>query len=102
MVRWEDSDDFVAWHFDNLGRFSVKSAYKVHIDVERQSAVRQEGQGSDSISVKNEVFAKLWKAKCPPKVHHFLWRMAHNSHPLYMNIERKGVHLDTRCAVCAQ
>ena len=24
----------------------------------------------------------------------------HNSHPLHMNIQRRGVELDTRCAVC--
>lgn len=34
--------------------------------------------------------------------HHFLWRLAHNSHPMYMNIARRGVELDTRCAVCGR
>jgi hypothetical protein len=38
--------------------------------------------------------------QCPPKVHHLLWRQAHNSHPLHMNIARRDVDLDTRCAVC--
>ncbi|KAM0853897.1 hypothetical protein ACQ4PT_050759 [Festuca glaucescens] len=36
----------------------------------------------------------------PPKVHHFMWRFSHNSHPLHMNIARRGVELDTRCVVC--
>jgi hypothetical protein len=42
-----DSEDFVAWHFDEKGQFSVKSAYKVHVEMERKSAIRQEGQGSN-------------------------------------------------------
>lgn len=42
----------------------------------------------------------LWNIQCPPRVHHFLWRFTHNSHPLHMNIARKGVELDTRCVVC--
>lgn len=44
----------------------------------------------------------LWKVICPGKVHHFLWWLGHNSHPLHMNITRArgGVELDTRCAVC--
>jgi hypothetical protein len=29
----EDSKDFVAWHFDSKGIFSLKSEYKVHIDM---------------------------------------------------------------------
>jgi hypothetical protein len=82
----EESEDFVAWHFDPKGIFSVKSAYKVHVESEKQASVAQAGSGSNYIPLKKEVFKKLWKIQCPPKVHHFLWRLAHNSHPLYMNI----------------
>jgi hypothetical protein len=95
-----DSEDFIAWHFDEKGQFLVKIAYKVHVEMECKSAIRQEGQGSNSLSIKHEVFKQIWKVQCPPKVHHFLWRLAHNSHPLYMNIARRGVDLDTRCEVC--
>jgi hypothetical protein len=96
----EQSEDFVAWHFDSKGLFSVKSAYKVHVDMMKRSCISQEGQMSEGVTVKNEVFKKIWQVQCPPKVHHFLWRLAHNSHPLHMNIARRGVDLDTRCAVC--
>jgi hypothetical protein len=96
----EDTEDFIAWHFDCKGIFSVKSAYKIHVEMERRASVRQEGQGSETTTLKTEVFARPWKVQCPPKVHHFMWRLAHNSHPLYMNIARRGVELDTICAVC--
>jgi hypothetical protein len=97
----EHMEDFVSWHFDSKGIFSVKSAYKIHVDMERRASVTQVGQGSTNESLKTEVFHKLWKVQCPPKVHHFLWRFANNNnHPLYMNIARRGVELDTRCAVC--
>ena len=33
-------------------------------------------------------------------VHHFMWRLAHNSHPLLRNVEHIGVELDTSCVVC--
>lgn len=77
----EDSEDFVAWHFDNKGVFSVKSAYRAHVNMERMQAIRQEGQGSEATALKHEVFTKLWKVNCPPKFHHFLRRLPHNSHP---------------------
>jgi hypothetical protein len=35
-----------------------------------------------------------------PKVRHFLWRLAHNSMPLKMNIKSRGIDLDTRGHVC--
>jgi hypothetical protein len=55
----ENTEDFVAWHFDSKGLFSVKSAYKVHVDMERRASVAQVGQGSEVESVKSEVFRKL-------------------------------------------
>jgi hypothetical protein len=96
----DPSEDFISWHFDNRNLFSVKSAYKVHVEMLKRDETTQVGQGSESPSVKLEVFQKLWKFRCPPKVQHFLGRLAHNSHPLYMNIVRRGVELDTRCVVC--
>lgn len=94
------TEDFIAWHFDSKGVFSVKSAYKVHVEMEKRSAVTQVCQGSNFTPLRTEVFRKIWKIPCPPKVHHLLWRLAHNSHPLYLNIARRGVELDTRCEVC--
>lgn len=38
-----DQNDFVAWHFDNKGTFSVKSAYHVLHDVWEHEAIRQKG-----------------------------------------------------------
>jgi hypothetical protein len=96
----EDMDDFLAWHLDSRGVFSVKSAYKIHVNLLRQqlgSAGSSSGQGENW---KGRIWKNIWKAECPPKVHHFLWRFSHNSHPLRRNIEKKGVELDTRCVIC--
>lgn len=89
-------------HFDSKGLFSVKSAYKTHVQMLKREAGGQVGQSSETNDQSSAMFTSLWKLKCPPKVHHFLWRLAHNSHPMYMNIERRGVELDTRCAVCGK
>ena len=47
-----------------------------------------------------DIWNGLWKIKCPPKVQNFLWRLGHNSHPMNMNIARRGIDLDTRCNIC--
>jgi hypothetical protein len=77
------ADDFVAWHFDSRGIFSVKSTYKVHVEMLKRSQISQVEQGSEAIEQRYS--KKIWQVQCPPKVHHFLWRLARNSHPLYMN-----------------
>lgn len=55
---------------------------------------------SASTDVSSSIWERLWKLNCPNKVKHFLWRMTHNSHPLRMNLARKGMKIDTICPVC--
>ncbi|PNT63273.1 hypothetical protein BRADI_4g13676v3 [Brachypodium distachyon] len=98
---YKDMEDFAAWHYDSKGIFSVKSAYMVHVYYLRRA---EEGSTSDApgtVGWKEETWKRLWKLKCPPKVHHFLWRFSHNSHPVRRNLERRGMDLDTRCVVCS-
>lgn len=93
-------DDKMAWHYDSRGMFSVKSAYKVAAlaaDMDRQAGPALGDRGS---LWEQNVWKKVWKLDCPPKVHHFLWRVGHDSLPTRMNIERKHIDLDTRCAIC--
>jgi hypothetical protein len=46
------------------------------------------------------IWRRIWRLECPAKVHHFLWRLGHDSLPTRMNIEWKRVELDTRCPMC--
>uniref|UniRef100_A0ACD5UXI4 Uncharacterized protein n=1 Tax=Avena sativa TaxID=4498 RepID=A0ACD5UXI4_AVESA len=96
----EESEDFLAWHPDNRGIFSVKSAYKLHIDLLLKHSSSAECSLGDNREWRQKVWKQIWKLKCPPKLQHFLWRFGHNSHPLRMNIGRRGVELDTRCVIC--
>lgn len=93
-------DDFVAWHFDSKGMFSVRSAYRVHMNILERQRVRQVGDSSAGQHQESTFWRSLWKIKCPARVHHFLWRFAHNSHPLLRNVQRIGVELDARCVIC--
>ncbi|KAK1682721.1 hypothetical protein QYE76_043569 [Lolium multiflorum] len=92
----DETDDFLAWHLDNRGIFTVKSACKLHINLLLHQS--RSASCSDEINSewKHRVWKQIWKLECPPKVQHFLWRFGHNSHPLHMNIARRGVELDTR------
>jgi hypothetical protein len=95
----EGRDNVLAWHYDDRGMFSVKSAYRVY----RDSLLRRKNQGSaqgGSNGIVDPMWAKIWKSKCANKVKHFIWRLAHNSHPLRENLVRRGMKIDTICPVC--
>lgn len=98
----EQQEDFIAWHFDSKGHFSVKSAYKIQLSLTQQQTNSEMVEGSTRTNWRKKTWHSIWKLNCPPKVQHFLWRFAHNSHPMRMNIERRGVVLDTRCSVCGR
>ena len=92
-------DNSAAWHFDKRGVFSVKSVYKVARDDQLRNRTTN-GQQSGSNSAPDGVLKQMWKLQCPNKTKHFLWRFAHNSHPLRCNLVRRGMVISVKCPVC--
>jgi hypothetical protein len=97
----EHIQDFMAWHYDKRGIFSVKSAYRVAVD----SAARESISGLTSSSSAAEEHGnldwhKIWSLPLPKKVLHFLWRLSTNSLPLRMKLHHRGMQVDTRCPLC--
>jgi len=86
------------WHFDKKGAFSVKSAYKVFRDDQMRRS--RGGSASNPDRGYESMWKRLWGLNCSGKIKHFLWRFAYNSHPIRMNLKRRGMELDTRCVVC--
>lgn len=83
------------------GIFTVKSAYHTLEDQREHLASRQTGESSSGVARTASLdWGKLWRLHYFPKVKHFLWRFAHNTLPLRMNIDRRGMEIDTRCPVC--
>lgn len=97
----EGREDVLAWHFDRLGRFSVKSAYKLYRDDIMRTRSRTPASSSSGCnSEKGSVWSKIWGLMCPNMIKHFLWRLSHNSHALRVNLERHRMKVDTKCVVC--
>jgi hypothetical protein len=97
----EGRENFLAWHYDEHGLFTVKSAYKVCRDNMLRRKDRGSAQGGSNQAA-DPIWEKIWKTKCPNKVKHFVWRFAQNSHPLRRNLARRGMKLDTKCPVCSR
>jgi hypothetical protein len=91
----QDFEDYPAWFFDTKGVFSVKSAYKLYVSERDADQPRSANDKSEKAFWK-----KLWGLPCLPKVKQFMWRLAHNSLPLRINIASRGLNCDTLCVCC--
>ena len=97
----DESVDWPAWHYDPKRVFSVKSAYKLAVQL-RDQRKGNDPSTSNVTSQNTEDFKwlKLWQIKLLNKIKTFVWLFAHNSLPVRRNVERRGVRLDTRCPIC--
>ena len=43
---------------------------------------------------------KIWRMTVPGKIKHFMWRLAHNSMAVCVNLQRRGLDISMRCPVC--
>ena len=84
--------------------FSVKSAYHTFERATAHDRSFQTGESSMQAAhdMEDKLWTQIWKLPCPPKIKQFIWRVAHNSLALRMNIKRRHIELDTRCPVCAR
>ena len=82
-----DQEDIRVWGFDDLGLFSVNSAYECIAHPTRSS--------------QNDVFSYLWKIKTFPNVLTTAWRVLIGRIPTRENLSSRGVIMNTiLCAMC--
>jgi hypothetical protein len=61
----------------------------------KPDTARSSGTGDSSAQWK-----QIWNLSVVPNIKQFIWRLAHNSLPLKMNIKRRGMKCDTLCVCC--
>jgi hypothetical protein len=89
--------DFVAWHYEKTGIFSVRSAYRLAV----QNQYRVGAPGSSASSDQGRAgWKKLWQVRVPSKVSVFAMKAANNGLPTRVN--KKYRHLDQQdvCELC--
>jgi hypothetical protein len=70
----QHDEDVPAWHYESIGVFSVKSAYKLASNIQRETQFNSgnSGTGVDSRNIWN----LIWRCKVPNKIRIFAWRCA--------------------------
>lgn len=90
--------DQIAWHYEKNGIFSVRSAYKLAASSQGQVSLKPSSSSSQAHD--RSIWDIIWKAKVPPKVRIFGWRIATNSLATKKNKFRWTLELDATCNIC--
>jgi beta-lactamase class D len=88
-------EDFLAWHPDKWGVFSVRSAYKLAL----QLAAIDNGSGSSEAET-SKAWNLVWKCNVPQKVKVFTWRAATNSLATMENKNKRKLEATGTCGIC--
>jgi ribonuclease HI len=84
------SEDTFIWKATVDGSYSVKSAYRICIDLL-----------SESLPLTTSTqWQLLWRLRVPPRVRTFLWRAAHHCLPTRDNLSKRGVPCSESCVSC--
>jgi len=78
------------WKVTSDGNYTVKSAYRICVDLLHSSTNAQA-----AITWQN-----IWRLQIPPRVRSFLWRLAQQCLPTCQNLTNRGIPCDDSCVVC--
>jgi hypothetical protein len=92
-----NGNDYIAWNHENNGFFSVKSAYRLAVEINSKT----DGAGQSCRPPgERDLWKIIWNAKVPPKVRVFAWKLATDTLGVQvLRYERNMEHLPT-CQIC--
>jgi ribonuclease HI len=88
--------DSVAWNAEKNGLFSVKSAYKLAINIKKETPLAS----SSAPDGKRNIWQRIWKAQVPNKVRIFSRRLALDNLPTQKNKWRRKLEVLNTCLIC--
>ncbi|KAL5576300.1 hypothetical protein UlMin_017999 [Ulmus minor] len=89
-----DKQDSYCWHYDAKGLYSVKSAYRLGMELACSL------NPSSTNPATGSWWNALWNAYIPPKVKVFWWRAIHDILPTTWNLRRHHIPAVASCVLC--
>ena len=93
-----ETEDTLAWHFEKSGVFTVRSAYRLAVSLQKQS--KNPASSSTNDTDNQSIWDIIWKAKVPEKIKIFGWRVATNTLPTNKNKWKRTLEVDNVCKIC--
>jgi hypothetical protein len=90
--------DFIAWHPDKRGMFSVKSAYQLALRENMQK--HNHGATSARPGGERPSWKVIWQCKVPAKVKILAWRICRNVISTQANMARRRMATTDICRIC--
>jgi hypothetical protein len=91
------SVDRIAWHYEKSGVFSIRSAYRVAMNLE----YNVDGMGSSSAPMgERAIWRRLWNSHVLPKVRMFIWKLIRNGIPTNANRHYRHMLVVSSCEMC--
>lgn len=91
-------EDVIAWAPERSGIFSVRSAYRLALEVfHRPSSVA----ASRAPDRRRAIWALIWRCPAPPKVRIFAWRLTSNSLATWANKHARTLEPSDLCPIYA-
>ncbi|CAL5097923.1 unnamed protein product [Urochloa decumbens] len=92
------TEDFIAWHYERSGIYSVKSAYKMKMALEATNMGRDQSTSASSLG--RPVWREYWKIPIPHKVLNFGWRVSLDGLATQGNKKRRRFQVTGLCEIC--
>jgi hypothetical protein len=90
-------EDWLAWSYDQSSMFSVKSAYRLGLDLKERGI---KAGGSSRHAGEREMWDVIWKANVPPKIRVFGWKFATNSLGVQATRCNGNMDMIPTCSIC--
>jgi hypothetical protein len=90
-------EDHLAWHYEKTGLFTVKSAYRLALDVrdkENMIGISKNHAGD------RDMWNIIWKTKVLPKVRVFGWKLASNTLGVQALQCARNMNQIATCSIC--
>jgi hypothetical protein len=92
-------DDFVSWHHNKNGLFTVRSAYFLEWDHQHGRKLRRT-QGSTTSSI-NPLWKTIWSLRVPAKIKIHVWRAVWGAIPCFGVLANRHIPISSQCPICS-
>lgn len=91
------AEDFLAWHMEKTGLFTVISAYNLAM---RLATLEHSEASSSAPDGERKLWSRVWSGSVPPKVNIFIWNLVRDALPTRRAKYVRKLEISDQCTLC--